>query len=998
MTNLDLSCQQERRREAVRGASLFGLDYVEVSDDQVTIYVFFLGKAPKKIELANIRLRGGRRIRDVQVVNLRVHRQTDPALDDFMEVTVNKPGDFSTYTLSVVKLDDEGHATNQPADGFDLRYDAVEFSFKAGCATDLDCKPQLVCPPPGRTQPEINYLAKDYASFRQLILDRLAVIVPGWQETHVPDLGITLVELLAYVGDYLSYYQDAVATEAYLGTARQRISVRRHVRLIDYTMHEGCNARAWVTIQTDTDHSFDPTQIYFITAFPGVPARHILTPADLVNVPVSSYDVFEPLRPGSETIWVYNAHSEIQFYTWDDCQCCLAKGATSATLVDQWVAAPGTAPAAASARPSSAKQPKPGAAKSSPPNDGPPGTVRALSLKPGDVLIFEEVIGPMTGNAADADPTHRQAVLLTRVTPEVDPLYPPGETESGRPIVEIEWAPEDALTFPLCISVQAPPPFCNCLESVSVARGNVILVDNGATIGEPLGTVSTDSTAQRCPTECKLGETTINPGQFRPTLGQQPLTFSQPLPACSSANALILQDPRQALPRIWLSSVPPAPGCTEAGALAPPCEIPPLFTFDDLSDPTGLAKRLKQPSDLASQYLYAQLSTTTKQLLAAYDGTSALPALLRVDLIADLKTLLETWLPKSDLLESGSDNSDFVVEMDNDGYGHLRFGDGYLGRLPDAGTAFKATYRTGNGPAGNVGSETIAYIVLLQESLSGVDLAPRNPLPAAGGTAPEPLSEAKLFAPYAFRDVLERAITADDYATLAADNVRRLDERSQLIAALVANGSSVAPSEGTAVSTTDICYTPFRGLQGAKATLRWTGSWYDALVALDPLATERAAPELLQEVAAYLEPYRRVGHDLQVVQAEYVPLDLAMIVCVLPNYLRAHLESALLDVFGNRALADGSKGFFHPDNLTFGEGVFVSKIVAAARTVTGVQNVQVTRLKRYEVGESAPGETMVDELPTGSVLTFGPREIARLDNDPNFPENGRLSLDMRGGR
>jgi hypothetical protein len=41
---------------------------------------------------------------------------------------------------------------------------------------------------------------------------------------------IALVELLAYVGDQLSYYQDAVANEAYLETARQRISVKRHTR------------------------------------------------------------------------------------------------------------------------------------------------------------------------------------------------------------------------------------------------------------------------------------------------------------------------------------------------------------------------------------------------------------------------------------------------------------------------------------------------------------------------------------------------------------------------------------------------------------------------------------------------------------------------------------------------------------------------------------------------------------------------------------------------
>src|SRR5207248_4366809 len=111
-------------------------------------------------------------------------------------------------------------------------------------------KTKTVCPPPQRVEPEVNYLAKDYASFRQLILDRLALVMPDWQERHVPDIGIMLVEVLAYVGDYLSYYQDAVATEAYLDTSRLRISVRRHARLVDYQLREGCNARAWVTFKT----------------------------------------------------------------------------------------------------------------------------------------------------------------------------------------------------------------------------------------------------------------------------------------------------------------------------------------------------------------------------------------------------------------------------------------------------------------------------------------------------------------------------------------------------------------------------------------------------------------------------------------------------------------------------------------------------------------------------------------------------------------------------
>jgi predicted phage baseplate assembly protein len=717
---------------------------------------------------------------------------------------------------------------------------------------------------------------------------------------------------------------------------------------VDYQMHDGCNARAWVTVSTDTDIQFDVSTISFVTQFPSVPPRNILTTADLVNVAPSAYDVFQPLLPASGTVSFFKAHSEICFYTWGDCQCCLAKGATSATLIDYFVD-----------------------------NSTPASTINApgrkLNLKPGDVLIFEEVLGPKTANPADADPTHRQAVRLTSVTQAVDPLYRLKEGEPGQPIVEIEWTAEDALTFTLCISTQAPSPACNCLENVSVARGNVVLVDNGGSTSETIGVVSTASSVQKCATVCTPAETTITPAKFCPVLTKKPLTFSQPLPTCGSAAALIAQDPRQAVPDITLSSIPPAPACALMLAPAPPCQIPPLFTFDDLSNLTSLAKTLKAHADLNSAFLYGELSATTKQALAAYDGTSALPAALAADLSADLKVLLETWSPLRDLLESGPDDLSFVAEMDDDGRAHLRFGDSNLGQMPDAGTNFQANYRTGNGTAGNVGTESIRYIVL-EETLSGVNLQPRNPLAASGGTDPEPVAEVKLFAPNAFRDVLERAITADDYATLASDNDRRLEERA------------------------DRCSQPFQSLQSAKTVLRWNGSWYTALVALDPLGTEQSSPDLIHEVTKYLEPYRRVGHDLLVAQAEYVALDLALSICVLPGYLRAHVESALLNVFSNRVLSNGNKGFFHPDNLSFGDGIFASTIIAAAQAVAGVQNVTLTRLERWELIDAAANQTEAAQVPPNSVLTLGPLEIARLDNDPNFPENGRLSLDMRGGR
>ncbi len=614
MLDSDLSCREERRRDDVRQAPLFGLDFVEVSDDQLSLEVFFLGKAPPKVEKANVRITGGRRILDIGVTALRVHHQTDPTFDDYLEIHLDKYGDFSTYILSLVQLDDNGRPTGQPMDGFDPRYDSVDFNFKAGCPTDLDCKPQQVCPPPKRDQPEINYLAKDYASFRQLILDRLALIMPNWQETHIPDVGIMLVDLLAYIGDYLSYFQDAVATEAYLATARQRISVRRHARLVDYKMHEGCNARAWLTISSTQDclDTLFPAQIFVATSLPGITDTHVLQPADWAKVPLDDYELFEPLvQDRAKPIQIYAEHSEIHFYTWGDRECCLAPKSTAATLTDRWVSAKGSSDETQFQVAESAQGPKP---------NEPPGSVRALHLQVGDVLIFEEVIGPATGNSADADPKHRQAVRLTKVTPSIDPLYHPFSADYGQPVVEVEWCSEDALSFPLCISARMPAPDCTYKDNISVARGNVILVDNGVTVIEGLGAVATRQTSESCPTDCEPGEIVRTPARFCPVLKQAPLTFAQPLPVCGCASELIVQDARQALPGISLK------------------------------------------------------------------GTQG--------------EIVTVWNPQGDLLESSGNDPDFVVEIDDDGDAHLRFGDGDEGRMPEAGTVFEASYRIGNGPSG----------------------------------------------------------------------------------------------------------------------------------------------------------------------------------------------------------------------------------------------------------------------------------------------------------
>jgi hypothetical protein len=114
------------------------------------------------------------------------------------------------------------------------------------------------------------------------------------------------------------------------------------------------------------------------------------------------------------------------------------------------------------------------------------------------------------------------------------------------------------------------------------------------------------------------------------------------------------------------------------------------------------------------------------------------------------------------------------------------------------------------------------------------------------------------------------------------------------------------------------------------------------------------------------------------------------------GYLRSNVKGALLETFAARDLPDGRRGFFHPDNFTFGETVYLSKIVAAAMAVPGVRWVDTAegpgRPNRFgRWGEPAHGER------DAGLIEFGRLEIARLDNDPNAPEKGKIEFIMRGG-
>lgn len=492
-------CKNEERRRLVRrtiddkGAPIIpklnGIDYLEVATlDQKTLKVFFLHNLPGQpnpippagppLTAANVVIEGGVRIRGIKVVSV-------ASANNVLTVTVDNAGDFSQYTLRII----DPAADDDPPEGFDPRLSEVEFSFKVECSSDFDCEHITACPPEQFAEPEINYLAKDYSSFRRLVLDRISTLMPDWRERSAADAQIALVEMLAYVGDHLSYFQDAVATEAYLGTARRRISVRRHARALDYPIHDGTNARTWVCFEIEGAAHKETLKANTKLFTRGSSSTVAVTTAKLAEVLSEQPVVFETKHDVDLNL----AHNSISFYTWSDLDCCLPAGATKATLLDKG---------------------------------------KVLTLKVGDVLIFEELVSPTRGDAADADRAHRWAVRLTKAKPDTDPL---DDTE----VMEIEWSAQDALPFALCLTARRTPtenPF-----PVSVARGNVALADHGLTI-----------TGDRL-----IPDLVPETGKYRPRLrlGQItcPVTYVDKTAREAPASEALDQDVRKALPYVRLN-------------------------------------------------------------------------------------------------------------------------------------------------------------------------------------------------------------------------------------------------------------------------------------------------------------------------------------------------------------------------------------------------------------------------------------------------------------
>ncbi|MEM9302724.1 MAG: putative baseplate assembly protein [Pseudomonadota bacterium] len=807
------------------GLELNGINFVEVLDSgapagmaqRLLDVVFLKSDGVGALSREHFLIFGGVRIRGVSV--LAAAAQPDGRT---VRLTLDQAGDFSPYELSL---------TGAAPANMDGQLARVTFSFKVECPSDFDCAPEEAPPTRVRRGPPIDYLKRDWSGFRQLMLDRMSTTMPGWTERNPADLGVALVEALADGADRTSWFQDAVGTESFFERARYRQSLIRHARLLGYRPGEGTNARAAIALTAGQDRNGAPDILPRGTRFltrpggPGVPPSVVLRPdaevfEDLVRRGAIVFEAMEPLRS------LRVARNAVAFHDWGDRDCCLEPGATSAFLVK----APGD-----------------------------------LDLRPGDLLILEERV-PFGGGADDPpDPQRRQVIRLAQEPrAAVDPVF-------GVDLTEITWNAEDALRFPLPIGALDDG------TAMAVARGNVMLVDEGRTLDHR-------SSATLVPED---------------------------------AIALALRD---------------------SGGILP-------------DDGPGRAQRLRLDADaIVHSVPFDPIDASGSAASASLDPTGVPVADVALEMGG------ESWSAVPDLLGSDRFAADFVVEPGTaPGTAYVRFGDGVLGRRPAIGAGVRASIRHGGGPRGNVGAGAIAHVVTTNGE--GIE-AIRNPLPASGGRAAETRTRVHVRAPQAFR-TLARAVTVQDYADVAARH------------------PAVARAFGRR---------------------RWTGSWHTITLAIDLVGGGEIDEALKADLRRSIEEQRLAGHDLQFASPIFVPLDILLYVCALPDADAADVNRDLLALFSDRDLPDGTRGLFHPDELAFGEDVALSPLLARAMQIEGVAWIGTRNESNQPVGRFArldqPGVDYADD----ALLPIAGGEIARLDNDPSRPENGRIRFIVEGGR
>ena len=104
--------------------------------------------------------------------------------------------------------------------------------------------------PPGLRS--LVYRVGTHASFKQTMLAKLVTQIPKLTTRDDDDAAIALLDAGATMLDVLTFYQERIANEGYLGTATERLSIRELARAIGYELNPGVAATTFLAFSLES--------------------------------------------------------------------------------------------------------------------------------------------------------------------------------------------------------------------------------------------------------------------------------------------------------------------------------------------------------------------------------------------------------------------------------------------------------------------------------------------------------------------------------------------------------------------------------------------------------------------------------------------------------------------------------------------------------------------------------------------------------------------------
>jgi uncharacterized phage protein gp47/JayE len=759
-------------------------------------------------------------------------------------------------------------------------------------ATYIDIRAALLIPQPGETQ------------------------LPAWRPGASGDLALMMAEWWAYLGDIITFYNERIANEDYLGTATQARSVTDLIRLLGYRPQPGIGASVTLAALLQPRPSFGrtitlPAGLQVLSKpGPGQPPQTFELASNTVIAAPDVITATAPLAllaPSATTILLAGAVSNIL-------------GGDYLLLRPRAGGAPHLVQVGSTSISAPASGPKQTTLSVSFPNHDAPTTAAAASLRL-DRPTQTASLWTLTSNAIYSSGTVIHLSGLVRALKPGDPIL--FLIAGGSPVLASVGSLLDVIW-------DAPSPSSTTFEwfeywaiskSAAPAASTAQIPHTQLTLASgalPSGTKATSVTllynfveAARLMNQPVL--TWPGPNAANPPV----LTSASPFPPGSTTPVLIADTTGAGITGQATTAGDQA-SITVAGmgSTAPSLQTPLSVLYNLLP--------LTRGKTVANEVLGSGDPTVPNQSfkLAKSPLTYLRPA---ATLVSTLRITVngQAWIEVPNLFNQPANALVFVTSQDSNQITTVMFGDGVNGaRLPAGNGNVIANYRFGSGSV----SPPAGALTVIANPYPGLR-ALLNPVGAGGGADPDPADQIQTYAP---RSVLTfgRAVSALDYEAIAAQ---------------IASGTRVRALWGWDAINQRGSVTVYVADDGAILT------------------------DVKKALAAVGDPNR---------PANVMPATKILVWIGIELLITATADAPMVEAAIKTALTDPATGLFGVQKLGIGKSVFNSQIAAACQSVPGFVAIEILIFFRSDKGINE--DETLHRVPEGSYFDLEPGNIGLL--------------------